>query len=283
MAWTSYLSSNPAKAAVERVFLGYTAVWGAVLGVVMLGGFAVHWRDWQLMLLGVSIFSGLVFAVLRFASPEELEKPWYRRTGIAILTHLTLYSFLMNYFGTRYFYELLGAHYGFQTSWNVNDVPFFLYLVTVAYFATYYALMTIGFRLLRARLEGRSRWLFRAAVVLLPCAIAFLESVLNANPTMKGLYCFDRPAFALWFGTILYGAWLGAVMPFWVRQEEPGGDSGLRKALLTALAATMLCLVCAEGIKWKVAPHYTSVKHGHVGLRDYGPGVCLEPPPGHRR
>ncbi|MCA9523956.1 MAG: hypothetical protein KC609_23465, partial [Myxococcales bacterium] len=187
------------------------------------------------------------------------------------------YSFLMNYFGTAYFYEVLHAHYGFATRWNVNHVPLFLYFVTVAYFATYYALMTLGYRFLARWLRRRSIWLFRVAVGLLPFAIALLESLLNANPFMKSLYCFDDLRFGLWFGTLLYGAWLLMVMPFWIRLEEPEGDRGLSRALIGALAAAMLCICVAEGIKWRIAPQVTTVRYGHVGLRDYGPGVCLEP------
>jgi hypothetical protein len=274
-----FLSENPGKRAVERFTLFYTPVWGAVLGVVMTTGVAESWGDLELMLLGLALFAGAAVGPFLWPAREDRGLRLHRRYAFKIVLWVTLFSFLANYFGTAYFYEVLHAHYGFATRIHLNDVPLFLYFTTVAYFSTYVVLLNIGWRVGKTLLRPRSRLLFALFCACLPYVVAGLESALNANPWMGALYCFDDLPFALWFGTLSYGTWLVIVMPFLITLDEtPDGSASLRRVASSALASTMLILCANEVLARAVAPHVTHVAVGHVGLRDYGES-CLAGPP----
>ena len=265
---------DSARRAAERYWLLYTPGWGAAVGAIMLTGVAERWSDAELIPFGLLVMAGAVVGPLVFRIAEDRGKPFHQLAAFRLSVWLVAFSFLLNYFGTKYFYELLHAHYGFQTQVQLNDVPLFLYFVTVAYFATYFALFGRGWSLIQRLPRGP----FLVAAALLPFVIAGLESVLNANPFMTGLYCFDDLGHALGFGTLFYGVWFVVVMPFWTRMETSAATRlTIRRALLEACAATMLCVCAAELIKYNVAPHFTDVADGHIGLRDYGDS-CLTPP-----
>lgn len=203
------LSPNPAKRAVERYWLGYTVAWGIAAGVIMLGGFAERWGDVELMILGVAFALGTVIPPIARPHESQAGKPWYLRTATKMSLAVVGFSLLMNYFCTPYFFDVLHMHFGFDTAIHIQQNPVFLYLMTVAYFATYSVLVCIAHRLAR-RIEGPLRY---PALVLAPFVVAFLETALNANPWMTSLFCFDEMGFMLWFGTFSYGCALTFMRP----------------------------------------------------------------------
>ncbi|MCA9771831.1 MAG: hypothetical protein KC466_05445 [Myxococcales bacterium] len=273
-----WLASNPAKRATERFHLFYAPVWGVAVGAVMMTGIAERWGDAELLTFSLVIFAGSAFGPFVWAAPTDRGRPLTERYAFKILVWVSIFSILGNYFGTAFFYEVLHAHYGFQTQWNWNHVPLPLYLLTVAYFSTYVVLVNIGWRLARDWVRPRAPALFWPAAVAAPFVVAGLESALNANPWMRGLYCFDEPVFALSFGTLAYGLQFLIAMPFWIGLDEtPGKSQPVGRVVVGALAAYMMIFAANEFLKECVAPNFTVVAHGHVGLRDYA-GSCLKPP-----
>lgn len=81
-----------------------------------------------------------------------------------------------NYFWTHYFYHVLQAKYTFPVEIQLNDVPFFLYLVTHGYFAFYFTCSTILIR------KFRTSFTFGSGTVslLANSALIFLMSVFTA-------------------------------------------------------------------------------------------------------
>jgi cycloeucalenol cycloisomerase len=276
------LSANPGKRAAERWVLVYTPVWGAVAGFVMTTGVGVRWSgqpwgDVAFFLLGLLVWAGLVIGGYLLRAPEDAGRPWYRLYHTKLQIWMFVFAFLGNYF-TEYFYEMLHMQYGFQTKWNVNHVPFFLYMLTVAYFSTYATLINVFRRATVSCLPpGAPRWLRSAAYVPACFVVAGLETVLNANPWMRGLFCYDDLSFMLWFGTLMYGMWFVVTAPLWFWIDElPGEDAPLRSVWITALAGFMLVIIVNEGIRELVAPHFTVVQRGAIGMDNFG-SSCLEP------
>lgn len=77
----------------------------------------------------------------------------------------------------------------------------------------------------------------------------------------------------------MYGLWFVVTAPFWLALDErPGDDHGLPRVLLTALLGFALVLAVNEVIRDHVAPRFTDVRRGAVGLGDYGDS-CLGPAP----
>lgn len=279
-ALTRHLAADPSTAAAERWYLIFTPIWGLAAGLVMTTGAAESWRgepwaDLAYMVFGTSLWLACVLGGYRWRAPSDRGRPWHQLAHTRLQLFLLIFASLGNYY-SEYFYEILHMHYGFGARWNVNDAPAFLYPLTVVYFATYTTLISVTARALRARLPPRL-----GPYAYLPAcfAVAFLETLLNANPWIRRLFCYDDLRLALTFGTVMYGLWFVVAAPFWMEQgERPGAPRTLRAAATDALAAFMLVLCVNELVREQIAPRVTTVKRGAVGLDDYGEN-CLGPPP----
>lgn len=257
-------SANPARRAVERYWLVYTPLWGIVALVIMLSGAAERWGDRELMTMGIAFALGAVVPPLVRVHPIDRARPLWSRTSFKLVASVVGLSFLMNYFCTPYFFDVLHMRFGFAAKITIDDNPVFLYFMTVAYFATYSVLLCGGWRLVRARAP--------ALAVLVPFAVAFLETVLNANPFMRRLFCFDDMRFMLWFGTLSYGACFVFALPMWMRIDDDEATCvPLTRVAVELLAAMMAIVITFALLRHQVAPLVTDV---HEGQRGYG--GCLE-------
>jgi hypothetical protein len=272
-------AEHPGKRATERFWLLYTPVWGAIGGLVMLSGRAAHWSDAQLLALGFALAAGALAGPLLFRAREERGKPIRELAGFKLGASVTAVAFLMNYFCTPFFYDVLHMHYGFPTHWNIQNNPVFLYLMTIAYFSTYLVLLTVGWRAAQRLFAGAPRAAAIGGAGIVPFVVAGLETALNANPFMRGLFCFDDLRFMLLFGTFCYGTCFVFLLPVWLAiDERPGDATPLARIGVWVLAATMAIVIAFELYRHLLAPLFTVVEPGANGLRDFGAG-CLVPGP----
>ncbi len=273
----SVFSPNPTRARVERYWLLYTPVWAAISAVVMVGGFADRWGDWQLMVYGVVLAAGAAWGPLAIKGEEERGLPLRQRTGFKMLLSVVGLSFGLNYLQTPYFYDVLHMHYGFNTTINIQNNPVFLYLVTIAYFSTYFVLTCMTCRFITALFSRGSTVGKVVAYALAPFVMAFLETALNANPFIASLFCYDDMAFMLWFGTLSYGLSFVFALPMWMAIDETPGDRVRAFSVLVWLGAVLCAdLLALDLLRYQVAPHFTDVVEGANGLRDFATS-CLEP------
>ncbi len=265
----SLLSEAPGKRAVERGWLLYTPIWGGLTGLVMLGGLAEGWGDVELLLFGVALALGTVVAALagvrRHAATEDRRA--HLRAALAMTSGVVVLAFGLNLLQTPFFFDVLHMRYGFAATWRIDRNPVFLYLVTVPYFATYSVLACVALRAAR-----RAPRLARPPlVVLIPFALAFLETVLNANPLMTRLFCYDDVPLMLWFGTLCYGLPFVLALPIWSATEEPRGRRWwIAPALM--IGVVLADAAALHALRVAVAPHFTAVVDDASG----GPGGCLE-------
>jgi cycloeucalenol cycloisomerase len=159
------------------------------------------------------------------------------------------------YFGTHYFFDLMGMIYGFPVTWtlespvlgrNAGDVPLFMYPLTQAYFVG----MSVAYRWLRTRYDLRG--LGRAIVVLaLAYAVAFAETFAMANDLIAEYFAYADRARMLALGSFGYAVYFVVGLPIAFRIDEPTDDdpapcwSALRVAR-DVLVATMLILCGLE-------------------------------------
>lgn len=244
----------------------FTPAWGLVAGAIMLAGIAERWGDVELMIFGVAMMLAAVVPPVAWPHTSERDVAILARTGFKMSLSVTAIAFLMNYFCTPYFFDVLHMHYGFDTQINIQNNPVFLYFTTVAYFATYSVLLCGAYRALRRR-----RWF---AAIAAPFAVAFLETALNANPWMASLFCFDDPTFMLTFGTFSYGMCFVFTLPLWLHIDE---RTTHRQLAVRTGAAMMGIVITFEILRYAVAPHFTVVVDGANGLRDFATS-CLVPP-----
>jgi cycloeucalenol cycloisomerase len=268
--WPAILfAAHPGKRAVEKIWLLYSVVWGAVCGVVMVGGFAERFRDLGLMLLGAGIALPAVVLPLWVRADEERGRPWYDRAGAKLSLSVVAFSLLLNYSQTPFFFDVLHAHFGFRSTINIRNNPCFLYLMTIAYFSTYAVLLMMAYRVSRHWLAATPRLVRLLGAGLACIVVAALETLLNANPFTRHLYCFDDMAFALWFGSLAYGLSFVFILPVWIGiDERPGARTPWLRALALVFAAVYADSLALDVLRYHVAPYFTVVTENAVGLGD---------------
>jgi hypothetical protein len=237
--------------AVERFYLRYTLVWGAAAGFVMVGGFAERWGDLPLLIFAIALATPVIVGSIRLG-------------GAKLIATIVAFALLLNYSQTQFFFDVLHAHFGFPVSWQIRGNPIFLYILTIPYFATYAALLRIADRYLGKNVLGAI-----AACIL----VALLETLLNATPLTRHLYCFDDTLFALWFGSLAYGISFICILPVWRAAE----DLPLSHALVGVCAAVYVDSLALDALRYHVAPLLTHVDHGAYGL-DRSKPSCLDVP-----
>jgi cycloeucalenol cycloisomerase len=252
-----WLSANPHKAWAELYFLAYSPVWMAAVGLVMLTGWILRWEDATYLLFGIGVAAPVL------VGPWILQRrhggDWWLKLNIWIAIVVAFGT----YFGTHYFFDLMGMRYAFPVGWTWSSdvvgrspgtVPVFMYPLTQAYFVTYYVGMSVLWR------HARSRWHLGpvgSALVLLPLsyAVAFGETWFMANDAMADLFSYaDRPRM-LAFGSLGYMIYFVIGLPMVFRIDEHPGDTWpLRRVVLEALATCMLIAIGLEAWAKLVGP-----------------------------
>jgi hypothetical protein len=233
-----WLSANPDKRRTELALLAYSPVWMGVVTAIMFGVDLSRWGDLEHLALGFGL-----------ALP-----PWviglrgrgYARRFILIVT---LHSFIQNYFGSRMFFDVFGMEYHFRVSapWIWNGTPAFLYLLTVAYFATYYVLLGIGWRAFRSRFPGAGPTVRVLVRGLLCYAVAFAETATMANETLSAYFRYRDAGWVMRWGSIGYGILFFVTLPQLADLDEEGPSAQPWPRLVRdALAANLIVLILYE-------------------------------------
>lgn len=270
------LSPNPRKRAVEKFWLAYTPVWGVISAIVMIGGFGERWGDLELMIYGATLGLAAAIGPVVFRPAEDRDVPFWRSTAFSMSVAVVIVSFGLNYTQTPYFWDVLHMHYGFRVSILIDDNPVFLYLLTIAYFATYSALTMMTLRAIRRALSGSPVVANVLGFSLAPLAMAFLETAMNANPFTTRLFCYDDMRLMLWFGTLSYGIAFIFALPMWYFIDEFAERVRVPVATVLVWGAAGLYgdLLALDLLRYHVAPHVTVVEEGARNMGDFGEG-CL--------
>jgi hypothetical protein len=226
-----FFSLNRSKTVVETAWLCYFVIWSLVLLVVMVGGFATEWGDVPLMLLGVLLCAGTYASPFVFYAacwlcphpPESVRTSSLREVAdatAAMSAGVTALSFGLNWLMTPFFFDVLHMRYGFHVTIRIERNPVFLYFLTVPYFSFYATLGCMGYRVFSSRVPPCMR-----AVAAIPIAfgLAFLETLLMANPLIKTVFCYDDLFLVLTFGSVCYGVGFVFAIFSWIRAvpEDP--------------------------------------------------------------
>jgi cycloeucalenol cycloisomerase len=135
----------------------------------------------------------------------------------------------------------------------VNGTPLFLYFLTVAYFATYYTVLQIGWRAVRTRWP-RSPVLHLAARAGLSYLVAFGETASMATEGMKKWFSYAEPRWVMTWGSLCYGTVFFVSLPiFYDLDEDPQvPPRPLRELVRDLLAANMVVLVAYVLFGWMI-------------------------------
>lgn len=228
----NWLAAGPAKRAMEQRILVWSVVWiGAVIVLITTRVFS-RWGD--VGHLGIGLGMALPLWILPFC--VERDRPIFERHATRFTLWVGLFSLLQCYFGSWLFFDVLGMEYHFPVTWIVNRTPAFLYLMTVAYFSTYYVVMSILWRA-----TGKNPF----ALVVLGFAMAFAETFSMANPMLREWFLYRDKTFALTWGSVAYGTIFVLSLPFVFRLDEDKRPL-LRSLVIEVMGVTMLSLCFYE-------------------------------------
>jgi cycloeucalenol cycloisomerase len=243
-----WFSANSNKAWAERCFLLYAPVWMGVMGLVMAFGIDRRLGDPGFILLGLLV--ALPYALIpAFLSPEKANAPWYGAYWFKANLYMLVFGFFGNYFGSEYFFDVLGMVYHYPAiDWTLDAalvgsgeqvVPLAMYLLTHAYFMTYHSTATVVLRRIRTSNLPGMRLIFPGAIFVIAYVWAWLETKVMANPLIAESFHYEKMDRMLAYGSVFYALYFVASFPIYysIDEDEPWS---LQRSLFAALAASMI-------------------------------------------
>ncbi|GJQ14758.1 hypothetical protein GpartN1_g6549.t1 [Galdieria partita] len=248
----SWFATNESKRWCEKFMLVVTplSIASLILGLVGSKGYQYCGKNEYLM------FSFLMAAPcfvlpLFFSGSEDKKRPFHQRFWIKANLWNLVFGYIGNYFWTHYFYQLLGAHYTFE-SYRWNQVPIPCYLATHAYFCFYHTFATIilrrvvnGTKGLPTLVRNLVKWLF---ILSLAYATAVAETVTIA---WFPYYSFDNWEKMVYFGSVFYALYFVVSFPMYYRiDEDPEHEWNLTAVVLDSFAAAMIVTLLLD--LWRI-------------------------------
>jgi cycloeucalenol cycloisomerase len=249
---STLFSSNPDKAWVEKFFLAYTPIWMASMAYMMFSGAVSTWDDKAMFIHGV-VTGTPVFIIPMLIAPRYTNRPWHESYWCKANLYLAIFGFFGNYFGTEYFFDMLGMTYRFPLvtttldsallGKGVQTVPVIMYFYTHVYFMTYHVTANIALRqIMRLRLHGE--WIvFGIATFVIGYVWSWMETKAMANPLMETQFYYEKMDVMLRFGSAIYATYFVASFPIWYFiDEEVESNWGLWQTASAAMSASMITM-----------------------------------------
>jgi cycloeucalenol cycloisomerase len=247
-----WFSANPAKAWGERFYLVYTPLWITLVAIVQHTEAFRTWGDVGHLAYSLAIFLPLWLVPLVAPAAADRGRPLADRYILKINVWLWVFAFVQSYFGTHYFYKVLGMRYGFPVSWELNGVPFMLYLQAFVYFTTYQVLINLVMRRWLTSSARPNPLVTVALLAALSFAMAFGETWFMAQDFMQDYFRYEDRAAMLRYGSIFYGGLFFIMFPFVFRiDERADAPTPMRQVVIEALGANMLMLLWYD--LWRLA------------------------------
>lgn len=248
-----WFAADPSKAWGEKFFLLYTPVWITGMGLMMKSGVAGRWGDGAQIAAQLALWLPLLLVPALYHDERALGRRWLESYAFKAWVWLGVFSFVGSYFGSEYFFDVLGMVYHFATlHLNLDSallgsgeqhVPLIMYFSAHFYFVTYHSAAVVVMRRVRT-----SRLFVHPLVwpaVILGCAYAFAwsETFFMTDPGLAAQFTYrDVPRMLRW-GSLVYALYFVVSFPMFYRLDEvPGERWPLRRVVVEALAAGMLVL-----------------------------------------
>jgi cycloeucalenol cycloisomerase len=259
-----WLSKNPSKAWGEKFFLIYSPIWIAGVALIQHSAMYKAWEDLGIMLWSFAMATPLVLYPAIFRNESNLGRKWYESYWLKMNLWIWIFTWIGSYFGTEYFFDVLGMRYDFPTTWNLDaelvgrgsgEVPFALYVQTQAYFMTYHTVAVVVMRRVRTSALGRHFGVFPLVVLGLCYAIAYAETLFMANDFMADQFHYLDRERMLKYGSIFYGCYFVVSFPMVYRLDETEAERwSLGRTAFEALAAGMLVLILLDAWAKLIGP-----------------------------
>ena len=248
-----WLSENPSKAWGERFFLAYSPIWMVMMGAVMGSGLSARLGEWGFLAVGIAVAAPLVVVPALVRDERPLGRRWYETYWFKANVYMGIFNFAANYFGSEYFFDVLGMVYDYpmiELNFDASlvgsgeqRVPVIMYLLTQAYFLTYHTTAIVVLRRLRTSRLPASPILWPVLLVVVAYFWAWMETKAMANPWIESQFYYKDMERMLAYGSLFYSLYFIASFPIFYHLDE-GRDTcwSLTKTAAAALSASMIML-----------------------------------------
>lgn len=245
-----WFSDNPSKAWGEKFFLIYIPSWILILVLSSLLGLKQAGEIGSLI-RAVFIVLPLIIVPLLIRNESALGRRWYQTYWFKANLYIFIFSFFGNYFGSEYFFDVLGMVYNYPgTHWNFDSalvgsgqqhVPVVMYFLTQAYFITYHTTAVLVLRRIKTSRIPGIRWLFPVFIFVISYFWAWMETFIMANPKSQGGFYYQDLNRMLTYGSITYALYFITSFPIFFTLDEKSEDNWtLLRTIFAALSASML-------------------------------------------
>ncbi len=248
-----WFSDNLSKAWGEKFFLVYSPVWMALMASVMGFGITDQIGEWGFMAIGTAVAAPLVVVPALVRDERSIGRRWYQAYWFKANLYMGIFNFAANYFGSEYFFDVLGMVYDYpMIELNLDAtlvgsgeqrVPVIMYLLTQAYFLTYHTTAVVVLRRIRTSRLPVGTVLWPVLLLLVAYSWAWLETRAMANPWIEAQFYYKDMGRMLAYGSLFYALYFTASFPiFYQVDEERGTNWSLKKTTAAALSASMIML-----------------------------------------
>jgi len=252
-----WFSENPSKAWGEKFFLAYSPVWMALIGLVMGFGVTARVGEWGFMAIGAAVALPLFLVPALIRDERALGRRWYQTYWFKANLYIAIFNFAANYFGSEYFFDILGMVYDFpmleltldSTLVGSGDqtVPVVMYLLTQAYFMTYHTTAVIVLRRMRTSRVPIGAVLWPALLLVVAYLWAWMETKAMANPWMEAQFHYRDMQRMLTYGSLFYSLYFVASFPIFYHLDERRDTSwSLTVTAAAGCTASMLMMLLLD-------------------------------------
>ena len=245
-----WFSENASKAWGEKFFLIYSPIWMTLLGIVMGLGLTNRVGEWGFITIGLAVALPLVVVPALIRDEASLGRAWHQTYWFKANLYIAIFGFAANYFGSEYFFDILGMVYDYpMIELNLDAtlvgsgeqrVPVVMYLLTQAFFITYHTTAVVVLRRLRTSGLPVGTFVWPALVVVVAYFWAWMETRAMANPLIASQFHYKDMDRMLAYGSLFYSLYFVASFPIFYHVDEKRSASW--SLTMTAGAA------CAAGL-----------------------------------
>eukprot|EP00128_Syssomonas_multiformis_P017391 Colp12_sorted_trinity150504_noHs@740 len=257
-ASSKWLATTETKRFGEKIFLLYFPVWvSAVAAVVIFKLYDLFTADYYVY-FGLSLAVPCFLLPIIFAPASERALPYFDRYSTKVNVWVAVVTFIMNYFGTHYFYSVIGMRYTVPLDgiirWELNQVPIVMYLMTHPYFCSYHVLVTPLLRRIAALLP--STLVRRLVLAVVVCVVAYITAFLEAWSISAFPHYWYPDAEAMYkYGSAFYGSMFLITFPmFWRIAEDQKEEWGVLRLIVEGAACSMGSLLLQDFWRLFIGP-----------------------------
>ncbi|MCG8669147.1 MAG: hypothetical protein MI867_07005 [Pseudomonadales bacterium] len=248
----NWLSDQPEKRRAEIFFLAYSPVWMVLMAVMVFTGWDKTFTNTQLLIHSLIVALPLLLVPaaieIKGASKSNIKRSWLNSYWLKANLFIGIFGFFGNYFGSYYFFDVLGMVYNYPNATTNLDsallnqreqpVPVIMYLYTHAYFMTYHTTANLVLRKINVI---DKRLFFLPIAFLVGYVWAWIETKAMANPLMASSFYYKNMPAMLAYGSAIYACYFIVSFPiFFLIDERKNHKWSLQTVCMSALAASMM-------------------------------------------